>query len=1052
MKKSLLLILLLTINFNNPYAQVGINTDGSNPDNSAMLDVKSTDKGILIPRMTQAQRNAIASPANGLMIYQTDNTPGFYFYDGSTWQRITDGTNTVEKIDDLSDGKTDVYGSPTVSGSIFLGYETGQNDDGGNRNTALGYQSMKSYVTGRYNVALGYKSLYGNNGSGNNNIAIGYESLHVNAGGHDNQAIGFQSMHGNTSGYGNTGMGSSSLKSNTTGYYNVAIGLDALKQNNDGFHNVALGEKALTANSSGDSNVAVGGSAMDSNSSGRLNTAVGRQSLQSNQTGNSNTAIGFNALYSSMGNNNIAIGGDAGYSTTGSGNVFIGYSAGRNETGSQKLYIENSNADASNALIYGEFDNNILRINGKFQIGDPAGTGYKFPVARGTNGQIMQIDGAGQISFVNTSTLAINLDQAYDAGGTGAGKNITADAGAVRINGTDGFLVTGTSNTGNSIDTEITGAGTRMFFNPNKVAFRAGRIDGNQWDDINIGYNSIALGFNTIASDDYSIALGFSTQATGNTSMAMGLGTIASGDHSTAMGFYTTASGDYSTAIGNNTTSPSYTETALGKYNTDYTPSNNGTFSWHSSDRLFVIGNGQDANNKHNALTIYKDGRMNINDAYFMPQTDGVPGQILQTDGAGQVSFVNAPVSATGSIDTHSDVDTSTITPTNGQVLSWDGSNWVPADDQDTYDADFYKTGTTNAPININDDIYTMGNLAIGKNTAIYPLEIESATASRGMNITLNQNTSGTVTGTYHNLTNSGNADQYGIDNQISGSSSGENYGISNTIDNTGNGIHTGTLNNLTGNGTGEHIGLYNNLTGNGTGKQYGIRNEVHNGNNNQQFGNFTAIYGNGDGQHFGNYTKLFGNGNGNQYAAYDSIYNNGNGIHYGNYSILTGSGSGEKYGSFNKIDSAAGGTHYAVYGEAEKTGSYAGYFKGNVEVTKKVIAPDSGNDSDMKAYIYGQLYQSTSNNISVNVSNSSNGFTAEYIGTGHYRIHLDHPSSWFIVMVTHDSGILPPLLVTTDSWSDATHSYFDIFVWKLDGSGKVDIGSSAINFVVYRK
>nr|MDA3911707.1 hypothetical protein [Bacteroidales bacterium] len=58
---------------------VAINNDGTNADGSAMLDVKSTVSGILIPRMTQAERNAISSPATGLMIYQTDNTGGFYY-------------------------------------------------------------------------------------------------------------------------------------------------------------------------------------------------------------------------------------------------------------------------------------------------------------------------------------------------------------------------------------------------------------------------------------------------------------------------------------------------------------------------------------------------------------------------------------------------------------------------------------------------------------------------------------------------------------------------------------------------------------------------------------------------------------------------------------------------------------------------------------------------------------------------------------------------------------------------------------------------------------
>ncbi|MDY0343570.1 MAG: hypothetical protein RBR28_08350 [Lentimicrobium sp.] len=80
--KSLLFICLMFIAIGSQ-AQVAINTDGSNPDNSAMLDVKSTVRGLLAPRMTQAQRNAIASPATGLLIFQSNNTPGYYFNSGT---------------------------------------------------------------------------------------------------------------------------------------------------------------------------------------------------------------------------------------------------------------------------------------------------------------------------------------------------------------------------------------------------------------------------------------------------------------------------------------------------------------------------------------------------------------------------------------------------------------------------------------------------------------------------------------------------------------------------------------------------------------------------------------------------------------------------------------------------------------------------------------------------------------------------------------------------------------------------------------------------------
>lgn len=72
---------------------VAINSTGAAPDNSAMLDISSTDKGLLIPRMTTAQRNAIPNPATGLMVYDTDQN-SFSFYDGTTWNNVGAGSGT----------------------------------------------------------------------------------------------------------------------------------------------------------------------------------------------------------------------------------------------------------------------------------------------------------------------------------------------------------------------------------------------------------------------------------------------------------------------------------------------------------------------------------------------------------------------------------------------------------------------------------------------------------------------------------------------------------------------------------------------------------------------------------------------------------------------------------------------------------------------------------------------------------------------------------------------------------------------------------------------
>lgn len=74
---------------------LSINTDGSSADGSAMLDVKSTSKGLLIPRMSRTERNAIASPATGLIIYQNaPDSVGLYYYNGTSWTWMFSNSNT----------------------------------------------------------------------------------------------------------------------------------------------------------------------------------------------------------------------------------------------------------------------------------------------------------------------------------------------------------------------------------------------------------------------------------------------------------------------------------------------------------------------------------------------------------------------------------------------------------------------------------------------------------------------------------------------------------------------------------------------------------------------------------------------------------------------------------------------------------------------------------------------------------------------------------------------------------------------------------------------
>ena len=92
MKKYFLIawsLLLITIS----HAQVAVNTDGSAANSSAMLDIKSDSKGLLIPRLDSTSRKAIASPANGLMVFDTD-TKSFWYY-STVWNEVVGTSRTV---------------------------------------------------------------------------------------------------------------------------------------------------------------------------------------------------------------------------------------------------------------------------------------------------------------------------------------------------------------------------------------------------------------------------------------------------------------------------------------------------------------------------------------------------------------------------------------------------------------------------------------------------------------------------------------------------------------------------------------------------------------------------------------------------------------------------------------------------------------------------------------------------------------------------------------------------------------------------------------------
>ena len=133
--------------------------------------------------------------------------------------------------------------------------------------------------------------------------------------------------------------------------------------------NTWYGLNAGNLTMTGTNNTFIGYASGNQNTSGSSNAFLGAYAGNINTTGHDNAFLGYEAgSFNTTGYSNTFIGGYAGFSNdTGNGNVFIGYYAGYNETTSNKLYIDNS--DTATPLIYGEFDNNIVAVNGNLGIG-----------------------------------------------------------------------------------------------------------------------------------------------------------------------------------------------------------------------------------------------------------------------------------------------------------------------------------------------------------------------------------------------------------------------------------------------------------------------------------------------------------------------------------------------------------------------------------------------------------------------------------------------------------------------------------------------------------
>ncbi len=254
----------------------------------------------------------------------------------------------------------------TDNTNIFIGVGTGRLDCSGYSNFAFGYNALTNITSGNSNTAIGTRSLELIQG-GYQNVAVGSGALQKQAAaGVGCVAVGASAFGGTANLLYGTGIGTRAGSVQTGSgatYGGYECGKDATSADN----NSAWGTYAMYKTTTGDYNTAVGMRALYSNISGSSNCAFGIQALD-NSTSNNNTAIGTHALLGvTSGGNNTGLGMDCLYTTTtGTGNVALGYQAGYGWTGSNAGFIENSNADSTGALVFMNFAQDRLTVNGGF--------------------------------------------------------------------------------------------------------------------------------------------------------------------------------------------------------------------------------------------------------------------------------------------------------------------------------------------------------------------------------------------------------------------------------------------------------------------------------------------------------------------------------------------------------------------------------------------------------------------------------------------------------------------------------------------------------------
>jgi hypothetical protein len=517
MKKYILLLLCITYLQTQLTAQIGINSTGASPAPSAMLDVSSTTKGALIPRMTTAQKNAIISPVDGLMVFDTDLQQFSYKTGGTAtvWQNLGSTPNSYWQLNGLGGNEI----KNTNTGGFWSANPVGLDQNSNNTTNpptvpVSGAGTRMMWIPSRSAFRVGTLDPSSTTLWDASNIG-----LFSFAAGFNPKASGEKAI---AMGSGATATGSNSTAigavTNAIGDYSTAIGVAT---NANGDASTAMG---IYTFANGVGSTAMGAS---TTSSGYYSTSMGSGTTAS---GENSTSMGYTTTASGV--NSTSMGNTT--SASGVNSTSIGYKT--------KAIGKNSVAMGDSSFANGDRSTSMgyrTKASGPYTVAMGL-----FSTASGNTSTAMggPNTASGDYSTaMGSATIAVgNCSTAMGLGSIATGINSTAMSFVTTASG-DYSTAMGNTTTASGINSTSIGYKTKA-----------------------IGNNSMAMGDSSKASGIASTAMGYRTNASGLRSTAIGYYTIASGNHSIVMGTSTVASGENSIAIGRFSTASGHTSTAMG--------------------------------------------------------------------------------------------------------------------------------------------------------------------------------------------------------------------------------------------------------------------------------------------------------------------------------------------------------------------------------------------------------------------------------------------------------------------------------------------------------